>query len=102
MRIFFYLLLIAIVLLGSTFAALNMQVVSVNYYIAQRTLPLALLLAFTFSGGCILGLIVGFWFLMKSKIKQLRIRKQLSVVEKELENLRGSASSRNNAVHGAS
>lgn len=88
MRILYYLLLLVVVLLASTFATLNLQAVSINYYIAQRTLPLALLLAFTFSGGCILGLIIGFWLLMKSKLKQLRIRKQLSLMEKELENLR--------------
>lgn len=88
MRVIYYLLLIVIVFLGATFATLNMQTVSINYYFDQNALPLALLLVLTFSGGCVFGLIVGFWLLLKSKLKHFRLRKRLNLVEKELENLR--------------
>lgn len=88
MRIFYYLFLLAIVLLGATFATLNLQAVTINYYLAQRTLPLALLLAFTFAGGCLIGIVIGCWFLLKSKVKLFRLRQRLGLVEKELENLR--------------
>ena len=88
MRVLYYLLLLAIILLGASFATLNLQTVTVNYYIAQHSLPLALLLALTFSLGCVFGLILGFWFLFKSKLKLRRLRKRLTLAEKELENLR--------------
>lgn len=88
MRVIYYLLLIAIIMLGATFATLNLQTVSINYYFDQSTMPLALLLVFTFSGGCVFGLIIGFWLLLKSKFKHFRLRQRLNLVEKELENLR--------------
>lgn len=88
MRILYYLLLLAIVLLGSTFATLNLQSVTVNYYVAQRTMPLALVLTLSFLSGCILGLLIGFWMLLKSKVKNFRARQRLNMIEKELENLR--------------
>ncbi len=88
MKFVYYLLLVIIVLLGATFATLNLQTVSINYYLGQSTMPLALLLTLTFSGGCVFGLIIGFWLLLKSKYKQYRLRQRLTVVEKELENLR--------------
>jgi len=88
MRVIYYLLLLAIVLLGATFATLNLQTVSINYYVDQSSMPLALLLVFTFSGGCFFGLIIGFWLLFKSKIKHYRLRQHFNLIEKELENLR--------------
>ncbi len=88
MRIIYYLLLIIVVLLGATFATLNMQTTSINYYLGQSSLPLALLLALTFVAGCVMGLTIGFWLLLKSKVKHFRLRQRLTLVEKELENLR--------------
>lgn len=88
MRILYYLLLLVIILLGASFATLNLQDVSINYYIGERRLPLALLLALTFSFGAVSGLILGFWFLLKSKFKHFRLGQRLKLAEKELENLR--------------
>lgn len=88
MRILYYLLLLVVIFMGSTFAALNLQTVSVNYYVAARTMPLALLLVFTFAAGCIIGLLIGFWLLIKVKLKYFRVSQRLVLVEKELENLR--------------
>src|SRR5438093_1533330 len=88
MRIFYYLLLIVVILFGVTFATLNMQEVSINYYLDQRKMPLALLLVLTFAGGFVFGLVIGFWLLLKAKIKHYRLRQRLTMVEKELENLR--------------
>lgn len=88
MRILYYLFMLAVIFFGATFATLNLQTVSINYYVAQREMPLALLLAFTFSGGCLLGLVLGFWMLIRSKIKHFRLRQRLTLAERELENLR--------------
>ncbi|HSW71717.1 MAG TPA: LapA family protein [Gammaproteobacteria bacterium] len=88
MRVVYYLLLIIVVLLGATFATLNLQTVSINYYLDQASMPLAILLALTFGSGCVFGLVVGFWLLFKSKLKHYRLRQRLNMIEKELENLR--------------
>lgn len=88
MRIVTYLLLLIIILIGITFAVLNPAVVTMNYYIGQKTLPLSLLLAYVFGIGCCLGLFVGGWLLLKVKITNYRLQQKLKVTEKEVQNLR--------------
>ena len=88
MRILSYIFLILIVLLGVTFATLNSEVVNVNYYIGQRSMPLSLLLVSVFAVGCILGTLMMGMLLIKAKIQLHRLRKRLKVSEKEVENLR--------------
>ncbi len=88
MRIFTYILLLAVIVIGVTFAALNHHDVSINYYVGQRVLPLSFLLVISFTAGSLLGLLVGFWLLIKIKIKNYRLNQHLKVAEKEIENLR--------------
>jgi len=87
-RIVTYLLLLIIILIGITFAVLNPTIVTMNYYIGQKTLPLSLLLVSVFAFGCFLGLLVGGWLLLKMKIKNYRLKQRLKVAEKEVQNLR--------------
>lgn len=88
MRVISYFLLLAIILLGISFAVLNPVPVNFNYYVGSRSLPLSLLLVITFVMGCLLGLLVGLCLLIKVKIKIYRLRQQLKTTEKEIENLR--------------
>lgn len=88
MRMIMYVALIGIVLLGISFALLNPEVVNFNYYVGKRAFPLSLLLAMTFVSGCVLGLIVGGFLLIKLKLKNYRLQSQLNVAEKEIGNLR--------------
>jgi len=88
MRVITYLLILIIIILGITFAALNHAPVTINYYIGQNTLPLSLLLVMSFVIGCFLGLLVACWVSFKFKIKNYRLRQQLKIAEKEIENLR--------------
>lgn len=88
MRFLSYILILIIILLGITFAALNHNNVIINYYVGQRDLPLSILLVLSFSSGCIIGLIVAMGVLFKLKLKNYRLQQQLKVAEKEVENLR--------------
>lgn len=88
MRIISFILIILIILLGVSFALLNSTSVSVNYYIGQRTLPLSLLIVYVFVIGCLVGLLVASWVILKSKVKIRRLRKRLELAEKEVQNLR--------------
>ncbi len=88
MRIISIFFVVAIVIFGMTFATLNSESVTINYYIDQSTLPLSLLLVIVFALGCLLSFIVGLWFILKSKIQIYRMRNKLSLAEKEIENLR--------------
>ncbi len=88
MRILSYLLLLIIIIIGVSFAALNSQQVLVNYYIGESTLALSLLLVIVFSAGCLLGLLVGLWFFLKIKLKNYHLKQKLKMAEKEIQNLR--------------
>lgn len=88
MRIISYMFILVIVLFGMTFAILNSESVTINYYLGQNTLPLSLLLVLAFAFGCLIGMLIGFWLLIKSKIINHRLRQRLNLAEKEIENLR--------------
>ena len=88
MRIISYFFLLVIVLFGMTFATLNSESVTINYYLGQSTLPLSLLLVLVFALGCLVGMLVGFWLVIKAKMTNYRMKQRLSLAEKEIQNLR--------------
>jgi lipopolysaccharide assembly protein A len=88
MRIISYFFLLIIVIFGMTFATLNSESVTINYYVGQSSLPLSLLLVLVFALGCLIGIIVGFWLLFKAKMSNYRLRQRLTLAEKEIDNLR--------------
>ncbi|MBV8803079.1 MAG: LapA family protein [Gammaproteobacteria bacterium] len=88
MRILTYLTILFVILLGITFASLNSGPVTIHYYIGQHTFSLSLLLVLVFAAGSLLGLIVGFWLLLKLKVKNYRLAHHLKIAEKEIQNLR--------------
>lgn len=88
MRIITYLFILVVILFGISFAVLNLESVTVNYYFGQSSLPLSLLLVLVFALGCLIGMLVGFLLLLKQKLKTYRIRQRLKLAEKEIENLR--------------
>jgi len=87
-RIVTYLLLLIIMLIGVTFAVLNPTLVTMNYYIGQKTVPLSLLTVTVFAFGCLLGLLVGAWLVLKVKVKNYQLKQRLRIAEKEVQNLR--------------
>ena len=88
MRILTYLLLIVVVLFALTFAGLNAELVSVNYYLGKAQLPLSLLAVLSFMVGGLLGLLTAFIIYIKLKYANRRLKHRLKLVEEELINLR--------------
>lgn len=88
MRIISYFILLIIILFGMTFATLNSESVTINYYFNQSALPLSLLLVLVFALGCLIGIIAGLWLLIKTKLLNYRLRQRLQLAEKEIDNLR--------------
>lgn len=88
MRIVSYFFLLVIILFGMAFATLNSESVTINYYFGDSTLPLSLLLVLVFALGCLVGMVVGFWLLIKAKLANYRLRQRLQLAEKEVGNLR--------------
>ena len=88
MRILSYLVLLIIMLVGLTFASLNSESVTFNYYLGSKTIALSLLLVFTFGSGILLGLLVAMFSWIRIKSDSLRLKSRLKIAEKEIENLR--------------
>lgn len=88
MRIVSYFFLLVIILFGMTFATLNSESVTIDYYLGQSTLPLSLMLVIVFALGCLVGMVVGIWLLIKAKLLNYRLNQRLHLAEKEIENLR--------------
>lgn len=81
MRIISYLFLTIIIVLGFTFACLNAETVSINYYIGQSVIPLSMLLVMTFVVGMIIGFLVSLGWVFKLKRKVYQARHQIKQLE---------------------
>lgn len=88
MRIFSYLFILLLVLLGVTFATLNADLVIIHYYFGTSKVPLSLLLVFALLIGVMMGLMVSLIMYIKLKGRNLRLRQKLSLAEEEISNLR--------------
>ncbi len=88
MRIFTYIILLILVLLGISFAGLNAGPVALNYYVGNLKLPLSLLLATSLVIGGMLGLLACLFLTIKYKSANHRLKQRLKMVEQEVANLR--------------
>lgn len=88
MRCMIYLFLILLFIAGLIFSGLNADLVSINYYLGTKRLPLSLLTILSFIVGGLLGLLTAFITYIKLKYVNRRLRHRLNLVEKELTNLR--------------
>lgn len=83
-----FVLLLAIVIFGLSFAAINSDPVTVNYYIGTIEMPLALVLAAVFGAGALFGVLVCVGPIMRRSREASRLRKKADVAEREVRNLR--------------
>lgn len=60
MKIFSISLAVILILFGISFAVLNSETVSFNYYIGEAKLPLVVLLVCSFILGAVSGLVIGY------------------------------------------
>ncbi len=88
MRIIVYILLIIIAVVGVTFASLNAETVTFNYYVGIKHLPLSLLLILSFAVGSLFGLFFGLLIYAKTKRQALHYKKRAKLAEKEVANIR--------------
>jgi len=88
MRALTYIFFILLILLGLTFAGLNAEPVSLNYYVGNTKLPLSLLLILTLICGGLLGLLASCIVYIRLKSSNSKLRQRVKLVEEELANLR--------------
>ncbi len=84
-RLIFYIL---ILLLGLSFAVLNAQNISLNYYFGMWQAPLSLTLVLALALGALLGIVACLGLLMKLKREISTLQKAAKLSETELMNLR--------------
>jgi len=88
MRLIRYLLVIVILLAGISFALLNPGIVTVNYWMGQKTLPFSLLLVAVFVIGWGIGMLMASGFFLAARLESFRLKRRLKLAEKEVRNLR--------------
>ena len=88
MKIFSYLIVLLLLILGVTFALLNASPVTIHYYLGVSQLPLSLLLIISFALGIIIALLMVSMVLIRLKAKNLGLKRRLRIAEQEIENLR--------------
>lgn len=87
-RLLKWVIYIAIIILGVSFAALNSGDVAVNFYFTQVRVPVAVLVAVTLGVGLFCGLFISLIRYWRLKLELIKIKNQLKISEKEVKNLR--------------
>ena len=84
-KLFFYLI---IIVAGAAFSCLNSDLVTIKYYFGVKEMPLSILLALVFGIGSILGLLFGWISVVKLKMTNRRLQKNLNSSQQEISKLR--------------
>jgi len=82
------LLLLALMLLGASFAVINDAPVMVDLYFIRPELPLSVLLLLVLGGGILLGGLAGMFYFLRVKKENADLRRKSRLVHEEVENLR--------------
>ena len=88
MRYVGYLIILLLLILGVSFAILNAEAVQINYYVATRHMPLSLLMVICFGIGVLLGLAVLFLKVVRLRIDNRLLRRQLNKLKQEIAAIR--------------
>ena len=81
-------LLFIIMVVGIEFAAINSQLVTVNYFLETASWPLSLVVVSAFSVGVVVAVVIGFAIFLPLRFKVGRLRRVISDQENEIGVLR--------------
>ncbi len=87
-RIIFLVVFLFVSVIGLSFALLNVEMVKLNYYFGTITAPLSIVVAVSLAVGALLGVLASMGMALGLKRETIRLRHNLKIAEKELENLR--------------
>ncbi len=86
MKFIKFLLLVAMMVVGAAFAAINAQSVTVNYYFGAIELPLALVAAVAIGIGAVLGMLASMGGAFRLKRENVRLKRQARAAAREIGN----------------
>jgi len=84
-RLLAFLFLVALVVTGLSFAVLNSQPVSLNYYFGYRDIPLSMIVVLSLATGAVIGVLVSAGLIIRLKAQRGRLRRKLRHAEKNLD-----------------
>jgi len=87
-RLLGFLFLVVLVVLGLSFAVLNAQSVSLNYYFGYRDIPLSMIVVLSLAAGAVIGALVSAGLILRLKAQTLQLRRKLRNAEKDSDQLR--------------
>lgn len=89
-RLLLYIIVVFLVLLGVSFAIINSEPVTFNYYAGETVISLSMLLVLSFAIGGLFGMLACIGLYMKTKQQSLRFKRQAKLANKALDNLRAT------------
>ncbi len=87
-RIVFLVVFLLVLVVGLSFALLNAEMVRLSYYFGTITAPLSIVVAVSIAVGALLGVLASMGMALGLKREIIRLRHNMKIAEKELENLR--------------
>ena len=87
-RLLGFLFLVVLVVLGLSFAVLNDQLVSLNYYFGYREIPLSMIVVLSLAAGAVIGVLVSAGLILRMKAQTRQLRRKLRNAEKDSDQLR--------------
>ncbi len=87
-RLVGFLFVVVLVVIGLSFAVLNSQPVSLNYYFGYRDIPLSMIVVLSLAAGAVIGVLVSAGLILRLKAQAGRLRRKLRNAEKDSDQLR--------------
>ena len=86
-RLFGLLLLIVLAVFGLSFAVLNAEPVSLNYYFGYRDIPLSMIVVLSLALGAVIGIVFSMGMILRLKQQVGGLRRRLQLAEKRADEL---------------
>jgi putative membrane protein len=86
-RLIGFLFVVVLVVAGLSFAVLNSQPVTLNYYFGYRDIPLSMIVVLSLAAGAIIGVLVSAGQIVRLKAQAGLLRRKLRHAEKAAEQL---------------
>jgi putative membrane protein len=86
-RLIGFLFVLALVVTGLSFAVLNSQPVSLNYYFGNREIPLSMIVVLSLAGGAVAGVLVSTGLILRLKAQVGQLKRRLRHAEKAADQL---------------
>ncbi|HHH44232.1 MAG TPA: LapA family protein [Gammaproteobacteria bacterium] len=87
-RLLAFVFVIVLVVVGLSFAMLNSQPVTLNYYFGTRDIPLSLIVVVAVAIGAVIGMLASLGSVIRLKQQAGRLRRQLRTARKDADQVR--------------